>query len=73
MAEFERETIRQRQAGGRYKGRKKIYINNAEFDELYKRWKNGEIKKRYICKKINVSMSTLDRRIEDQKKKEQIN
>ena len=76
LAEFERETIKHRQAEGiaiakaegKYRGRKKIHINNDEFDELYNRWRSGEIKKLYMCRKLNISMSTLDRRIANHKK-----
>lgn len=78
LAEFERETIRQRQAEGiaiakaqgKYRGRARKQVNPNEFETLYKRWKDGEIKKKYICKKLNISMSTLDRRIAEYNKKE---
>lgn len=76
LAEFERETIRQRQAEGIalakekgvYRGRVKKYINCDDFMLLIKRWKNGEIKKKYICKKLGISISTLNRRIEEYNK-----
>lgn len=76
LAEFERETIRQRQAegiaiakaNGKYKGRARKQINPHEFESLYNRWLNGEIKKKYICKKLNISIATLDRRIKELKK-----
>lgn len=76
LAEFERETIKQRQAegialakaAGKYKGRIKKNINQYEFEELYKRWEEGEIKKKYICKRLNISLSTLDRRIAEFRK-----
>ena len=78
LAEFERETIRQRQAEGiaiakaqgKYRGRARKQVNPNEFETLYKRWKDGEIKKKYICKKLNISMSTLDRRMAEYNKKE---
>lgn len=78
LAEFERETIRQRQAEGiaiakaqgKYRGRARKQVNPNEFETLYKRWKEGEIKKKYICKKLNISMSTLDRRMAEYNKKE---
>ncbi len=73
LAEFERDTIRQRQAEGIaiakekgvYKGRAKKDINNDMLVQLLNRWKNGEIKKSYICKQLNISMSTLNRRIKE--------
>ena len=77
LAEFERETIKQRQAegiaiakaNGKYKGRVKKPIDQNEFISLYNRWQDGEIQKKYICKKLNVSMATLDRRIAEYRKK----
>ena len=71
LAEFERETIRQRQAEGIaiakekgvYKGRVRKEINRNEFLSLYNRWQSKEITKEYMRKKLNVSLSTLDRRI----------
>ena len=75
LAEFERETIKQRQAegiaiakaNGKYKGRQRKQVNPNEFESLYNRWVIGEIKKKYICKKLNISISTLDRRIAEYK------
>lgn len=77
LAEFERENIRQRQAegiaiakaNGKYKGRQRKQINPNEFVSLYNRWQDGEITKKYICKKLNVSLATLDRRIAEHRKK----
>ncbi len=71
LAEFERETIRQRQAEGIaiakakgvYKGRARKEINRNEFISLYNRWQSKEITKEYMRKKLNLSLSTLDRRI----------
>ena len=71
LAEFERETIRQRQAegiaiakaNGVYKGRVRKDINRNDFLSLYNRWQSKEITKEYMRKKLNVSLSTLDRRI----------
>ncbi len=76
LAEFERSAIKQRQAEGiaiakakgTYKGRVKKEINPVEFASLYKRWQAGEIQKRYMCKKLGVSMATPDRRIAGYKK-----
>ena len=71
-----RETIKERQAEGiavakaegRYKGRIKKPIDQNEFISLYNRWQDGEIQKKFICKKLNVSMATLDRRIAEYRK-----
>ena len=76
LAEFERDVIKQRQAEGiaiakargTYRGRVKKEINPAEFASLYKRWQAGEIQKKYMCKKLGVSMATLDRRIAEYRK-----
>lgn len=73
LAEFERETIRQRQAEGIaiakakgiYKGKKRKNINRDDFICLYKQWKNGEIKKKYFAKQLHISVSTLNRRIKE--------
>ena len=73
LAEFERETIRQRQAEGIaiakakgiYKGRKQKELDSDLFFNLYTKWLNGEIKKSYFAKKMNISMSTLNRRIKE--------
>ena len=71
LAEFERETIKQRQAEGIaiakekgiYKVRVKKNIDHNQFVSLYNRWQAGEIQKKYMAKKLNISMATLDRRI----------
>lgn len=76
LAEFERETIRLRQsegiaiakAQGKFKGRGRMPINPKEFESLYNRCLDGEITKNYICKKLNISRSTLYRRIAEYKK-----
>ena len=77
LAEFERETIKQRQAegiaiakaNGKYKGRQRKQVNPNEFVSLYNRWQDGEITKKYMCRKLNVSLATLDRRIAEHRKK----
>ena len=76
LAEFERETIKQRQAegiaiaktNGKYKGRKFIEIDNTEFINLYNRWQDKEITKEYMRKRLKVSLPTLDRRIAEYRK-----
>ena len=76
LAEFERETIKQRQAEGIaiakakgvYKGRAKKSIDQAQFRSLYDKWQIGEIKKKYMAKKLGISLATLDRRIAEFKK-----
>ena len=76
LAEFERETIKQRQAegiaiaktNGKYKGRKVIQIDNTEFINLYNRWQDKEITKEYMRKRLKVSLATLNRRIAEYRK-----
>ncbi len=76
LAEFERETIKQRQAEGIaiakakgvYKGRVRKEINRSDFISLYNRWQSKEITKEYMRKKLNISLSTLDRRIAQYRK-----
>jgi len=71
LSELERDYIRQRQAEGiaiakkegKYKGRKPIPIDQTELEGLIDRWKRGEIKQAYICKKLGISRSTLARKI----------
>lgn len=73
LSELERDYIRQRQAEGiaiakaegKYKGRKPKDIDQTEFEALVARWKRGEIKQSYMCKKLGISRSTLARRIKD--------
>ena len=69
MAELERSQIRQRQAegiaiakkDGKYKGKQPKPIDSILLEELYDRWKKGEITQKYMCLKLNVSRSTLFR------------
>lgn len=69
MAELERSQIRQRQTEGiaiakkegKYKGRQPKTIDYILLEELYERWKKGEITQKYMCSKLEVSRSTLFR------------
>ena len=71
MADLEREQIRQRQkegiaiakAAGKYKGRLEIFVDSIQFEDLYKKWKSGEITQKYMCKKLGMSRTTLYNRI----------
>ena len=77
LAEFERETIRERQAEGiaiakekgKFKGKQKKPVDEALFESLYKKWQNKEITKTYMQKKLGLSLSTLDRRIREYRDK----
>ena len=76
LAEFERDTIKQRQAegiaiakaNGVYKGRIKKDVDPVKFKSLYDKWQAGEIKKKYMTKKLGISLATLDRRIAQYRK-----
>ena len=71
LAEFERESLLQRQregieiakAEGKYKGRKPIEIDEKLFEELYRQWKNGETQPKYMIKKLGISRNTFYRRV----------
>ena len=76
LAEFERETIRERQAEGIaiakakgvYKGRIRKVIDPVKVKALYDKWQAGEIKKKHMAKKLGISVATLDRRIAEYRK-----
>lgn len=71
VAEFERNINKERQLEGievakekgLYKGRKPIEINKKQFEELYADWKNGYINQKQFYKRLNISRTTLYRRI----------
>ena len=73
MAELERDQIRQRQREGiaiaqredRYKGGQNKHVDQYLFEELYKQWKNGIIKQKYMCDKLQISRKTLYSRIQE--------
>ena len=67
MSELERSQILQRQAEGIaiakekgvYKGRVPKSIDMYLFERLYKEWKDGKIKQKYMMEKLGVSRSKL--------------
>lgn len=71
--EFERSNLLERQregiaiakAKGKYKGRKKIYVDN--FEEYYSRYICRDISKTQLSKELNISRPTLDRLIKEYK------
>lgn len=75
IAEFERANLLERQregiaiakAKGKYKGRKKIEIDE-KFIEGYKRYMNRELTKVDLAKELNISRPTLDRLIKKYEK-----
>ena len=73
MAELERESILQRQAegiaiakaNGKYKGRKRIDINQKEFEKAVNEWKAGKRTAASIYKEFNISSQTFYRRVKE--------
>lgn len=75
VAELEREYILQRQkegiaiakAEGKYKGRKKRTLKN--FDDIYARWKAGELLAVQAIEMLGVSNSTFYRRVREKERR----
>lgn len=73
MAELERENILQRQREGieiakkegKYKGRKRIEIDEKLFNKMVNEWKNGERTATSIIKFFNISPQTFYRRVNE--------
>jgi DNA invertase Pin-like site-specific DNA recombinase len=72
VAEQERKKIKQRQAEGiaiaksqgKYKGRKKIEIN-YKFENIYTKWKNGEITAVKAMELLELKRNTFYRRVKE--------
>lgn len=77
LAEFERETTRQRQlegiavakSDGKYKGRKRIELDQAGWDKVVRRWRAGEITAVKAMEILGVSRNTFYRRIKEDEQK----
>ena len=73
FAEFERAMAKERQLEGIaiakennvYKGREPIKINKKQFEELYIDYKKGYITQEEITRRLNISRTTLYRRIKE--------
>ena len=71
VAEFERNILKERQAEGiaiakqkgKFKGSKPIKLNEKQFEELYFDWKRDYITQKDMCERLNISRTTLYRRI----------
>ena len=61
LLERQREGIAIAKEQGKYKGRKKIEIEN--FDEYYQKYLTRQMKKAEIAKELNISRPTLDKLI----------
>lgn len=74
--EFERNNLLERQKEGIaiakekgvYQGRQPIKLNKDQFIELYEDWKKGYITQADMMNKLNISRSTLYRRIKEYEK-----
>lgn len=73
MAQLEREYILDRQRegieiarqNGKYKGRKPIAVDREKFQDVYRRWKAGEIKGVAAMRELNMRSSTFYRRVRE--------
>lgn len=68
-----RDGIEKAQAEGRHKGRRPIAVDEALFDAVVARWKNGEISARQAMAELELKPNTFYRRIkemEEQKMKD---
>lgn len=73
LAELERESILQRQregiaiakAQGKYKGRKRISIDEEEFKRLCKEWREGKRSAVSIQRHFNLTSQTFYRRVKE--------
>lgn len=73
MAQLEREYILDRQRegikiarqNGKYRGRKPIDVDREKFEEVYRRWKAGEIKGVAAMRELDLKPSTFYRRVRE--------
>ena len=71
LAEFERDTIKQRQAEGieeakklgKFKGRQPIKIDEKMFEKYYNKWKEKEITAIRAMKELNLKSNTFYRKV----------
>lgn len=73
MAQLEREYLLDRQRegieiarqNGKYQGRKPIAVDGEKFEEVYRRWKAGEIKGVEAMRELDLKPSTFYRRVRE--------
>ncbi len=73
LSQFERESIRQRQAegialakaNGKYKGRKKIPVETNDFKKTYEEWRAGEITATKAMQILGLKPNTFYRRVKE--------
>lgn len=71
ISEFERENLLERQregiaiakAKGKYKGRKRVKVDDDRLQEEFKKYMNRKITKTQMAKNLGLSRPTLDRRL----------
>lgn len=61
----QREGIELKKAQGGYKGRQRIAIDQAQFEEEYKLWREGRITAATAMSHLGVTRSTFYRRVEE--------
>lgn len=69
LLERQREGIAIAKREGKYKGRKAVSI--PDFENHYKKYRNGEINKSELAKELNISRPTLDKLIKACQEKQQ--
>lgn len=78
LAQLERETLLERQregiavarAKGKFKGRKRIEINDYKFSQIYDQWQEGKITAVQAMNLLSLKKSTFYRRVNDYKTNE---
>lgn len=73
MAQLEREYILDRQRegieiarkNGKYRGRKAIAVDGEKFEEVYGKWKAGEVKGVEAMRELDLKPSTFYRRVRE--------
>lgn len=73
MAELERESILQRQregiaiarAEGKYRGRKPLEVDRAQFEAVCRRWRAGEITGVEAASRLGLKKNTFYRRVKE--------
>lgn len=71
LSEFERLTIHERQkegiaiakAGGKYRGRKRIAVDDVQYGKVLDHWRKGNITATKAMKDLGLSKSTFYRRV----------
>lgn len=69
LLERQREGIEIAKKKGVYKGKKKKDINKRKFEDLYQDMKKGYITKKEMAEKLDISRSTLYRRLREYESK----